>query len=407
MQAELARPNQNQIIDQELRMRTDTETWLAETLHGSMQTSFEFGYDGEFIRGEDGGSLDEIFDDSIAVAREITEHSPNMLFELRRRLIERGELDEMYGMVNGELPNTMLVVSDFPEELKNETEDIGGYNTDRQQTMARIIVFNGGEIKITTISLDGSNRKALEAIYTAFGHKPQDGELLGQRIHLDMPEEWQAKLPNIIRDAYDDSLEQQTGDHYYAGIKQSPEANIVNTHEFVRAQQDLIDYHVRLQRSDPIEAKKQRYNLAATMAARHKKHLAALNNHEIVLGEINPADVINYVAIDKASDGGSLQNEMYREGRRAANMGKVFSGCGETEDANEADVLSTDEQTNELGYNRLSSSNTRGGRCRFKSKECPKCHKKDVWTTVTDTHIEGDCKCKVTRKPTTSQTSRL
>lgn len=399
MQAELARPNQNQVIDQELRIRTDTETWLAETLHGSMQTNFEFGYDGEFIRGEDGGSLDEIFNDSIAVAREITEHSPNMMFELRRRIIERGELDDMYGMINGELPNTMIVISDFPEELKGEKQDVGGYNVNRQQTMLRIITAKDDKIQIITRSLDGSNRKALESIYDAMGEPFEEGELLSQRIHRNLDETWQEKLPTILTEAHDASLEEQTGEKHYAGIKQSPSANIVDTYKFVQAQSDLVDLYTQLQLRDPLEAKKQRYNVGATMRARHQKYLAKLNEQDHQPAVVDYIEVVDIGAIDTAADSGSLQREMQREGRRALAKGVVLSGCGETDTGEDSDMLSTENQLEESGFGRLSRSNTRGGKCKFKSKSCPECKKKDVMTTVTETHIEGDCGCKVKRKP--------
>jgi hypothetical protein len=35
------------------------------------------------------------------------------------------------------------------------------------------------------------------------------------------------------------------------------------------------------------------------------------------------------------------------------------------------------------------------GDCEFMSKECPKCHKKNVWTKVTSKEISGSCGCKV------------
>ena len=126
--AEQLRPNQDQEIDRQLRTRTDTETWLAETLNGSMRTSFEYTYDGYDLYGDDGGSITEIFDDAISEAKSITATNPSMLFELRRRMIERGELDDMQAMARDEMPNTMIVVSDFPPELMQAEKDVGGYN---------------------------------------------------------------------------------------------------------------------------------------------------------------------------------------------------------------------------------------------------------------------------------------
>src|SRR6267142_776545 len=100
MEALAAQPLQEQQnqLNHELRIRTDTMTWLAETLNGNMRTSFEFSFDGQDLYGEDGGSITEIFDDSVQEAGIIAHENPSLLFELRRRLIEREELDEMKAM---------------------------------------------------------------------------------------------------------------------------------------------------------------------------------------------------------------------------------------------------------------------------------------------------------------------
>ena len=121
-------------LDHELRVRTDTTTWSAETLNGNMRTGFEFSFDGQELYGEDGGAYTEIFDDAVQEAEIIAQQNPSLLFELRRRLIERGELEDMKAMGQGELhtadgetANTMVIVSDFPPELMDSTEDVGGH----------------------------------------------------------------------------------------------------------------------------------------------------------------------------------------------------------------------------------------------------------------------------------------
>src|SRR6185312_9732947 len=120
----------------ESRIRTDTATWLAEALNGNMRTSFEYSTDGLELYGEDGGAVGEIFDGAVTAAQEIVKRNPGLLFELRRRIIERGEYDDMLAMARGEF-NTMVVVSDFPPELMGAQEDVGGYNASRKQTMLR------------------------------------------------------------------------------------------------------------------------------------------------------------------------------------------------------------------------------------------------------------------------------
>jgi hypothetical protein len=387
-------------INRELRIATDTATWLAETLHGSMQTSFEFTYDGKELRGEDGGSMDEIFDDAVEEAQAMVTWNPSLLFELRRRLIEREELDDMHKMVNGELPNTMIVLSDFPPELMDAKEDVGGYNVKRQPTMMRIITLQkDGKLRVVSQSLDGSNREALEAIGVTIGDPFEEGELLSQRRHLDLPEEQQDNLADSLTRVYDDSLTEQLGGEWHAGISQQPDRNMVNTYEFVMAQQDLIAWFTKEKLANPTGAEKFRYQLAATAKARYERYLRSLKNQNANQTVTGLVSYNSFVSEQSVMYGQVLTRELNREGRSAASRGEVFSGCGGTVTANES---STEDQLSDSGYGNKSkskSSDGEDGECEFISKECPECHEKNVKTTVTKTHITGSCGCSVRRKP--------
>lgn len=354
-------------INRELRISTDTATWLAETLHGSMRTEFEFTFEDGELRGEDGGLIDEIFDEAIAEAKEMTEWNPSMLFELRRRLIERDELDDMYGMVEGRLPNTMIVMSDFPPELRDADEDVGGYNVSRQQTMMRIITFRDGKLRITSQSLDGSDREASEAIYAAMGESVEEGELLPQRIRRDMPDAWQDNLADRLTGVYDDSLTEQRGGEWHAGISQQPDRNIVNTYEFVMEQGDLIDWFTRRKLADSAEAEKHRYKLAATAKSRHERHLRIQNGAEEDPGPVGHDSLVNVVSINRAK---GLDYEMAYEGRQAAMRGDVFSGCGDTISAGDAEG-SGDSQLDALGYGNRAGKESEPGVMRCVN--CPQC----------------------------------
>jgi hypothetical protein len=378
-------------LNQELRISTDTATWLAETLHGSMQTKFEFSFDGQELRGEDGGSLDEIFDDAIEEAWAMAEWNPSLLFELRRRLIEREELDDMYQMVEGKRPNTMIVISDFPPELMDATEDVGGYNVNRQPTMMRVITAGkNGILSITSQSLDGSNRKALEAIYAAMGEPVQEGELLSQRIHRDLPADWQDNLAGNLTEVYDASLTEQHGSEWYAGISQQPDRNILNTYDFVLGQQDLIEWFTKEKMADPAGAEKHRYKLAATAKARHERYLRSQNSPEPVSGLVSHN---SFVTVDSIANAQVLVRELVREERRAAARGEVFSGCGSTVSTEESLDGSNGDQLDSLGYGNKSKSKSNDEDCEFISRECPQCHAKNVKTRVTKTHITGSCGC--------------
>ena len=126
-------------FDRNHRLYDDTTTWLAEALDGNMRTSFEFKFYGNELYGQDGGALGPIFTDSLESAKNL---SANLSFELRRRKHEMDEYLAMIQMMNGFDFNTMVVVSDFPDELMNETTDVGGYNCQRKQTMLRVITKN-------------------------------------------------------------------------------------------------------------------------------------------------------------------------------------------------------------------------------------------------------------------------
>lgn len=389
--------HQYERLDQESRIRTDTETWLAETLNGSMRTSFEFSFDGEELYGEDGGELTEVFDNAIQEAQIIAHENPSLLFELRRRIIERGELEDMKAMALGDLQtddgqpaNTIVIISDFPPELMDAQEDVGGYNVNRKQTMLRIITLEeNGAIRVTTQSLDRSNRQALESIYTTLGKQPEPGELLSQRIHLGLPAEWQPNLVNNLTDAYDNSLNEQYGGEWHAGRRP---ADYSNTYDFARNQHDLVDWFTTEKLTDSVAAEKLRYKLAATAKARYDRYVGQQNKSEPKLGTLKYESFISIKAI---VGGQNLFMELEREGRRAASRGETFSGCGSSVSA-EADSLSTEEHSKALGYGNKSKSKSDDD-CEFISKECPSCHTKNVKTVVTKNRISGSCGCSKTR----------
>jgi hypothetical protein len=395
-------------LDQELRYANDTETWMAEMLYGSMRTSFDFSYDGSVLRSKDGGSMDEVFDDAIESAQLIAYENPSLLFELRRRLIERGELDDMQAMVNGELytddgeqVNTIVVISDFPPELMEATEDVGGYNASRKQAMLRVITLKDGEVEVLTQSLDGSNREALEAVSRKVGKIPEEGELLSQRINLNLPPEWQPKLADNLTDTYDESLAEQLGGSWHAGIRQPDNRAYINTYEFARSQTDLIDWFAKEKAADPIGAESLRFQLAATAKARYERFIKDQSRADIVMGNVAPESLINIRYISGAHP--SLAQELLREGQKAAERGETFSGCGVTVTAQESVSLSVAGSiARELGYGNKSSSKSDED-CEYISKECPSCHEKNVKTYETKTHITGKCGCSIEKKPPKAQ----
>ena len=310
LQEEIAREAEAYLREHS-NLRDDTETWCAEVLDGSMRTEFTFNFDGEelYDQGEPPRSIGEIFRNATADAETLAMSHPELAFELRRREIEGdGEYQDMLKMMRGELPNTMIVVSDAPAELHNFSKNVGGYNITRRQTMQRTIIRNmDNTITIRTQSLDRSDREGLEDIYHSLGEEPQAGELLGQRIYKNLNKDEQDGLQDQIRQVYDDRLRTKLGGEWYAG--RNP-AEMVNTFEFVRKQSDLIEAFIHASQQPDLnksQIDRLHYNLAAAMEARWEG-----------------------TSIKTAN--GDPNMEMYYAGQEAEAGNKSFSGCGMTID---------------------------------------------------------------------------
>ncbi len=316
-------------FDYELRRHDDKTTWLAEVLDGQMRTTFEYNFDGYDLYSRDGGSLKAVFKDSLRDAERLAVRRPQLAFELRRRLIESDELDCMLAMARDELPNTMVVISDFPPELMDAMADVGGYNVKRKQTMMRVIrKTRDGRIVMQSQSLDGSDRTALEAIYNSLDFQPQAGELLGQRMHLELDEVDQEFLSDQLMGTYDRSLSNQYGGEWRAGRRP---VETLNTYEFVCAQTDLLAAYNYLEESGHTNTGTL-YNLAAALQVR-------LNRYRQVPGaQIEQADLLNLIA------------EMNGSGERARALGINFSGCGET--------LTAQEEIKEQGFGNKTNEST-------------------------------------------------
>ena len=330
------------------RLYYDTTTWLAEVLPGQMRTDFEYSFDGHELYGRDGGALKPIFDTAIIDAERLAKNNSKLAFERRRRHLEKGEYNDMLSMEKGELPNTMVVISDFPEELMDAVADVGGYNVSRKQTMLRVITKNpDGKIVMHSQSLDRTDRKSLEAISEYLGFKLEPGELLGQRMHVDLPQHEQEFLADWLTGVYDRSMSSQYGGEWYAG--RTP-AEMQNTYDFVRSQRDLIETFMQQTMVHGRDESLQ-YGLAAAMVSRFKNKSGSRNH--VASPNYIPEQVLN---------------EMGSAGNQARLLGKVFSGCGDT---NGPEGLQTTEgQLDIAGYGNKSSEDKYGS-LKFK---CQKGH---------------------------------
>lgn len=323
--------------------RDDAETLCAEVLDGRINTEIFLTFqDNELYDNSDPPrAMGKIFNDAITDAEQLRKSDPRLGgVELPRRIIEGDEYEEMLAMMRGELPNTMIVESDFPHGLMNETQNVGGYNVVRKQTMLRIITRQpDNTIRIRTGSLDRSDRAGLEAIQNRFGRQPQEGELLGQRIHENMNDDEQEALMGELTAIYDGKLSEQYGGKWIAGRSDFERAN---TYDFVRQQGDLIDAFINAaSQVDLNKSQKENllYQLSAAMTARWEGTADTQYSQ-------NPILEMHYAA----------------EEARAGN--KSFSGCGLTLNPENSD-----------GQGGLSDA---GYGNKIKEMHCPFCRKKQM-----------------------------
>lgn len=354
-------------FDRNKRAYNDMTTLLAEAVDGHMRTPFEYSFDGHDLIADDGSCLSAIFDNSLAEADQIAADNPDVAFERRRRQLERDEFDDMTAMARGELPNTMVVVSDFPAELMNAPEDIGRYNVTRKQTMLRVLAWRDGRMKMYSQSLDRSDRGALERIYGFFGRQPQDGELLGQRTHVDLSSEEQMLLTDELTAAYDTGLAEQQGGDWHAGRPRQAGERLVETYEFVRSQHDLVQHVLTLHRLGKL-GEPTIYDTIALINKRLDTFRAQTSDDAITSPDIFASPFRN------------LYDELQTAGREARVAGQTFSACGVSIGSGEG--TSAEGQLNGAGYGNKATET-----CEFTSKKCPICKNKNVRTKRTATRI--------------------
>lgn len=333
----------------------DVTTQFAELVDGSMRTSFPLYFDGAELKGSDGRLLLPVLETATADAVAIAAINPELGFEVRRRKHEEAEGADCVDLASGAGPNTLVVLSDFPAELYNSLSDVGGYNVTRKQTMLRIITKSpDGSITMVSQTLDHSDRKGLEAIYAQFGLEAQPGELLGQRIKVDLMPEAQEYLADALMGVYDRALSAQYGGEWYAGRRP---ADARNTYDFVLGQSDIVGETVRLKQSGMLSDKLM-YDLAATMKKRFAGHKEGIS----YLGPF-----LQY------EDPQLLWDEVKQAGGEARTRGDQMSACGVTLNSDGTLANSVEAMFEAAGYGNKTGSD-KFGPLTFK---CPKGH----WNT--------------------------
>jgi hypothetical protein len=362
--------------EQERQDRYDLQTEFSELIDGSMHTEFDLTFNGLDVVGPDGRGLDEVTKNGLDFAKREASRNPNLLFGIRRANHERDERSEIIDMAKGNGPNTMIVISDFPQELMHAKKDVGGYNVSRKQTMLRVLIRqSNGIIKLHSQTLDGSDRQALEAIYGSFNECSEAGELLGQRIRTDLSPKEQTELIGRLVGIYDDSLSTQFGNQFFAGRRP---ADIRNTYDFVCKQHDIIETYVKLKQKGEMTDEAM-YNAAALMQKRFDEAKVGITNIMPRLPIVNSH---------------MLSQELIREGDLARERGQSYSACGSTFSP---ERFNRNAGFLEAGYGSQMADDE--GTCIFKSKMCPECKATNVITISTSEGVKGACGCfKVKKK---------
>ena len=206
-------------------------------------------------------------------------------------------------------------------------------------------------------SLEKSDRRASEAIYQSLGFEPDEGELLSQRIQIDMEPEEQEFLVDALTGVYDRSLAEQYGGNWRAGWHMPDDRAYFNTYDFVREQHDLLEAYFTLD-NDNLN------NMLGLAAAMKQRYETQLSKKSIKSDETLVIDTswVPQVVLPPLL-------EMQQAAKHAIAKGETFSGCG----ISIGGPIDTEGQLNELSYgNKADEAEDKYGSLSFK---CPKGHR--------------------------------
>jgi hypothetical protein len=224
-------PNQHEFINHEL---TNELTDLSERFTDlPVENTFEYA----FVEGNlystmtdaNGQSvltpLRPVFENGLVQARQDAEHNVRRGFIAERARLELEELQIIEALAQGKHPDVqaLIVISPHPEDELLDGLDNIGFNRDRKLTMVRIAVPTAEGVKITSMSLDQSDRQALRDCAAILGFELPEGatseDILAQRLTMrESPPEGYG-WTDVIRKTYDDSIFERSREETYAGIK--------------------------------------------------------------------------------------------------------------------------------------------------------------------------------------------
>lgn len=229
------------------RLKTDQITEASERLNGAMENEFEYTHtNGElYFQGQ---ALKPIFDSGIQAAQEIVKVRPEFSVELQRRYIERNQLNEQIELmqnVDWQNPLVLVHISPTPDAVLKDDVDLNAYDKERKKIMIRITEPTLDGVKVTSMSLDGNDRVALQAVGDFFGVDiPDDAsseDILGMHFLAEKSQFGGERPAKVLRACYDKAMQMQYGGEWYAGRQDSA---VLNTMQKIQAYPELIEQHV-------------------------------------------------------------------------------------------------------------------------------------------------------------------
>lgn len=229
------------------RLKTDQVTEASERLNGAMENVFQYAYhDGDFyFQGE---ALRPIFIRGIQNTEEIVKSKPQFGVELIRRHLELRQLDEQVELikkVDWQNPLVLVHISPTPDAVLDDGVDLNAYDTERKKIMVRITEPTLDGVKVTSLSLDGGDRVALQAVGDFFGVEitsdASSEDILGMHFLAEKSQFDGERPAKVLRERYDKAMKFQYGGEWYAGRQDS---NVTSTIDQILAYPKLVDDHV-------------------------------------------------------------------------------------------------------------------------------------------------------------------
>ncbi len=293
--------------------------------------------------------------------------------------------------------NAIMVISPAADNMSRQEAAEVGFFTDTMTCMIQLTTMERGELKTEVAMVAGVQKPgATRHDFDAIGYL---GDKLGVDLHnknaaqvIDtpvlIPKEMVSNGVSDLAKLYDDGVETKTGQVSFFG--QRPEPGEPKNYQAIVDQSRLIQagFEPKLE-----AATNELINLAGEIKAKDKlyatktlhkvveKHmvLQAIVDHDINPRVFGPA-ALNIAQARAQHQAGNYHQALLQTQMAIKNA--VSASC-----PSGAKAVAAGGARGELSSSSLED-------CQFVSKECPKCHQKNVTTTVRSGVYYGDCGCK-------------